>query len=773
MIYLIVNFELSYNRSMPGYDRIYRIHSKFSGSFSGINRGAPTGVAPYVKENFKGIEHVSLFFSFTTKLEIPQANENKKFDREKAAIVNEDYFKVFSFYKWLAGSAGVLSKPSQVVLTESQAKKYFGTISPDKLIGKRIVYRDSLETTVAGVVADPSIRTDLDYTEFISMPTVESTWLKKNYRLEEWSNTNSSTQVFVLAQQQTTLKQLQDQLPLLSKIYNEKNTWAKNDFAVQPMADLHFNAEVGIFDSSRSPAHLSTMYTLIAVAILLLVIGAINFINLETAQAVRRAKEVGVRKVLGSSRMRLTIQFICESLVLTFISIVLAIPLTELGLSVFSEFVPRGVTLNFRDFVPFLALIVVSIGFLAGAYPAFVLSSFLPVLALKNQAHANSSQSRTAFLRKTLIVFQFTFAQVLILGTLMVGWQIRYLLNKDLGFRQDAVIYFDSPWWEKDEKISLLRTELASVPEIKQLSMSDAPPAENGWSSSVVKYNNGKEEISVNAYRKFGDTAYIPFYNIKLLAGRNLLVSDTARELIINETMMKSLGFTRPLDALDQLISLDKSKVPVVGVVQDFNFQSLHHSVEPVMMANAMKNFGCFNVRLATANQSGDALKNSLEKIEKAWKKIYPDAEFKSHFLDETIRGFYETEQRTSKLARTAMGLAIFISCLGLFGLASYTSVQRTKEIGVRKVMGATVRQIVFLLSRDFLLLVLISFICASPVAWYIINRWLQGFPYRTELSIWMFGLTALLIVIVAFVTVSYQTFKAANSNPVNSLRSE
>ena len=775
VIYLIVSYELSFNTKIPDGDRIHRVHSKFTGSYSGLNRGAPTAIAPYIKDNFKGVENVSLFFVFRSKVEIPLSGERKKFDHENALIAGDDYFKVFSFYRWLAGSPAVLTKPHQVVLTESQAKKYFGKTPLNQVIGKQIVYRDSLETTVAGIVNDVTIRTDFDFTEFISLPTIEASWLKRNYRLEDWQSTNSATQVFIKAQGGTTHRQLMDQRPLLSKIYNEKNTWAKNDFNVQTLSDLHFNSETGIFDNSRSPAHRGTLYALIAVAVLLLIIGAINFINLETAQAVRRAKEVGLRKVMGSTRMRLIIQFVCESLVITFISILLALPLSEFGLRFFSEFVPKGVAFNLRDFIPFLALVVVFIGVLASVYPAFVLSSFLPALALKNQAFVNNTQSHTAFLRKLLIVFQFTVAQVLIIGTLMVGWQIRYLLNMDLGFKKDAIIYFSAPSWEKKdkEKVAQLKTELASIPEIEELSMSSEPPAWNGWSSSTIEYNNGKEKFQVNSYRKFGDTAYLHFYNMKLLAGRNLMPSDTVREFIINETLMKQLGFTQPQTAIDQTVLSGDKKIPIVGVVKDFHFQSLHHAVEPVMMANEVKNFGCFNLRLATSNQQGQALKASLEKIEKAWKKIYVNAEFKYYFLDETIRNFYETEQRTSKLASTATGLALFISCLGLFGLASYTSVQRTKEIGIRKVLGASVQQLIFLLSRDFVLLVLISFVLASPMAWYGINQWLQDFPYRADVSLWMFALTALLAVIVAFITVSYQTFTAANANPVNSLRSE
>jgi ABC-type antimicrobial peptide transport system permease subunit len=775
IIYLIVNFELSFNKGIADYDRIYRIHSKFTGTFSGLNRGAPTAIAPYIRNNFSGVEQVALFFCFGSKVEIPTTTKSKKLEKQEAvAITGSDYFQVINAYHWIIGSPDVLQKPYQTVLTQSQARKYFGDLELTHILGKEVIYRDSLVTYVAGIVSDLPFNTDFSFTDFISAPTIEASWLKKKYDLENWTSTNSSTQVFVKTTAGATHQTLLDQLPQLTKIYDEKSSWdATNTFNVQPLSDLHFNSETGIFDFSRNATHLPTMITLIFVAILLLVIAAINFINLETAQAIRRAKEVGVRKVLGSSQGRLIIQFLSEGLLLTLIAIVVALPLTEVGLNSFKEFVPEGVTLNLKDVLPFLLLAVIFIGLLASAYPAFVLSSFKPALVLKNQTSSSDPRSRSAFLRKTLIVFQFSFAQVLIIGTLVVGWQIRYMLNKDLGFKKDAVIYFNTPWWEDASKTQVFTNEIASISEISELSMSNDPPSSNGWSSQSVKLNNGKEEISVNAFRKFGDSNYLNFYGIELIAGRNLQPSDTVKEYLINETLMKAFGFAKPEDALGKLIAQGERKFPIVGVVKDFHTKSLHDAIDPVMMANEIKDFTCFNIRLTAAQQTGDQLKAGLDKIETAWKKVYPDVPFEHHFLDETIKNFYQTEQRTAKLANTAMGLAIFISCLGLFGLASFTATQRTKEIGIRKVLGASVQQIVMLLSRDFILLVILAFVISLPIAWFAANEWLNGFSYRTTINAWMFGLTVLTAILVAFITVSFQTVRAANANPVESLRNE
>ncbi|MBL7877490.1 MAG: ABC transporter permease, partial [Cyclobacteriaceae bacterium] len=669
VIYLIVTFELSYNQDIPGYERIYRIHSQFSGSFTGLNRGAPTAVAPFISENFKDIEATALFFGFSSKVQIPTPSELKNMERQQTVcLADSGYFKVFHFYTWLAGSVRALSRPNAVVLTKSQAKKYFGDISVESMLGKEVIYRDSLSTQVVGIVDDPSFKTDLEFTDFISSATLESSWIKNNFTLNDWNSTNSSTQVFIKTTENSSHADVLAQLSLLANEYNERNEWATNSFNAQPLTDLHFNPETGIFDSSRDAAHKPTLITLSFVAILLLVIGAINFINLETAQAVKRAKEVGIRKVLGSVRSRLILQFLCESILLTALSLLIALPLAEGGLVFFNEFVPKGLELNIMQIIPFLLGILLFVGVFAGTYPAFVLSSFLPVQALKNATY-DSGNSRASFLRKSLIVFQFTFAQVLILITLVIGWQIRYVLTKDLGFTKEAIIYFHTPWHEKNDKTQILKNELTSLPEISDVSLSGSPPSANGWSSQSVKYT-GKEEIKFDAFRKFGDTRYLEFYDIQLLAGRNLLPSDTVKELIINETMMREMGIETPEEAIGQTIDMG-GQLPIVGVVKDFHTKTLRKKIDPVMIANEEKNFSCVNVKLAPTE---GGMQPGIEKIKDAWTKIYPDVPFKYEFLDETIFNFYKTERRTSKLANTATGMAIFISCLGLFGLASFTT---------------------------------------------------------------------------------------------------
>jgi len=774
VIYLIVDYELSFNKKIENQDRIYRISSSFTGSFSGLNRGVPSATGAVVRDEFTGIESTAFFHTFSSTVTIPTATENKKLERQEGIIFTDSaFFHVFKPFEWIAGSPEVLAQPHHVVLTESRAKIYFGTSDPAIIIGKEVIYQDSLSTSVAGIVKDLPFNTDIDMTNFISLSTIDNSWMKNRIRLDEYASTNSSSQLFVLLDKTHGVEKLNEQLPILSKKYKENSRGdAENKFNAQPLSDIHFNAEIGIFDYSRSPADKSTLTILTVVAILLLIIAAINFINLETAQAVRRAKEVGVRKTLGSSQSALVTQFLSQSFIITALAIVLAIPLAEIALRIFSDFVPAGVHLSIIEILPFLLLVITLVGLVAGLYPAFVLSSFLPALVLKGQSFANSKTTRSAYLRKTLIVFQFSIAQVLIIAALVVGWQIDFMINTDIGFNKDAAIYFYAPWTEKASKVEVLKNELSKLSEVAALSLSEQPPSFNGWSSSTAEYKPEKGDVvKVNAFRKYGDTQYISFYDIKLLAGRNLQPIDSLRELIINRTMLNQLGFKKPDDALGEVVSFNRTDHSIIGVVEDFHIQSLHKKVEPVIIGYR-EGFQCFNIRISTPQGTSD-FKKGLESIETSWKKVYPDSKIEFKFLDETLKNFYQSEQRTSKLVQTATAMAIFISCLGLFGLVSFTTTQRTKEIGIRKVLGSSVRNIVLMLSKDFILLVVIAFVIATPVAWIIVNRWLEGFAYHMTLNAWIFMITALAGVTIAFTTVAYQTLKAATSNPVDSLRNE
>lgn len=777
VIFLIANYEMSFDKFQPDKDRIYRIYSTFSGVYTGVNRGVPTAVPVAVRDNFAGVESVTNFITFGSKVTVPDGSSGTKDfgDNENVVIADPDYFMVFSYYQWIAGNPKQsLTEPFKVVITESRVKTYFGNIKPLEVIGREIHYRDSLIVTVSGVVKDITERTDLDFTDFISFSTIEKSWLAEDVvQLNSWNSTNSSSQLFIKLTSGTTVDKIEAQIPHLSEIFKEKDKegqWS-NTPKLQSIKDLHFNTNVGIFDNTRPVAEKSTLQILIVIAVLLLIIASINFINLETAQASRRAKEVGVRKVLGSSRTKLVGQFLLESFILCFFSVVLSLGLAFLSLRYFSEFIPQGLVFDITNpaIVIFLVSCIIVVSLLAGLYPAFVLSSYQPALALKNLAHSNTATSRSAFIRKGLTIFQFSFSQILIIGTIAIGLQLDYMLNKDLGFNTDAIVYIRTPWWGKKEKRLTFQNELAQIPEIEAVSMHSSPPSSGGSSSTTMSFEKGKEKLEHDVYIKTGDTSYITLYNIKLLAGRNFLPQDTAREYLINETYLHLLGFTDPRDAIGKTLN---SKNIITGVVRDFHTQSLRVQIKPTVIYYSPTSAG-FGVKLSTPHNKVADLKPAIDKIETAWKKIYPDEKFDYSFMDDTIKNFYKNEQRTGKLARIATGIAILISCLGLFGLSSFTVIQRTKEIGIRKVLGATVNNILFLLSRDFIKLVVVAFVLSAPAAYYIVDSWLKGFPYRMDLSVWIFIASGIVSVLVALLTISFRTVNAAKSDPVKSLRYE
>lgn len=774
VIFLIVNYEMSFDRFQPDRNRIFRVYSSFSGLSAGDNSGVPTAFSVSMRE-FTGIEALTNFHTLGFDVEIPKENSIRtKFGMHPRIIITDpEYFDVFSYYEWLAGNPEkALSEPLKVVLTESRARTYFGDIDPHEVIGKAIHYQDSLVVTVSGIVKDVQQRTDFDFTDFISFSTIEKSWLKQQITLNSWRSVNSSCQLFIKLAPGSSKAKVEAQLPLLASAYKDQNKEAdwSIEARLQSLPDVHYNSSLRIFNHSRSVVEKSTLQLLLGVAILLLVIAAINFINLETAQGSRRAKEVGVRKLLGSSRAKLVRRFLSESFILCIFAALLSLLLAELSFRFFSSFLPEGFEYNFTDPAIFLFLLslIIILTLLAGLYPAFVLSSYRPALALKNLTQSNRSASRSAVIRKGLTVFQFSFSQILIIGTIVIVGQIQFMLDKDLGFNSNAVILIDLPRYTSEERRLAFRTELQQHPEIEMITLHGAPPLTGGYASGIMTYYNGDDATKHNVHMKHGDTSYVHVYGIELLAGRNLLPYDSVRQVLINETFMKELGFDEPWQAIGKTI--DKM-VPIVGIVKDFHGQPLRAEIKPTTISYRWgPNLG---IKLVTPNNTVTDLAEGVAKIKNSWKKMFPDDEFSYYFVDDRIQQYYENEKRMGTLAATSTGIAIVISCLGLFGLSTFTVIQRTKEIGIRKVLGATVNNIVYLLSKSFLGLVLIAFALSTPVAYYFTDVWLQTFAYKFDVTVWIFIASAACSLLLALITISSRTIKAAKADPVKSLRYE
>lgn len=787
VIYLLVQFEFSYDTFRKDHDRIYRVVSEitFPGAVKFKNSGVPMPMPQAVRNDLTGLETVTHFVTTSEiKVSVPVAGSVSpvEFKKQPNIVYADEYYFQLLQAEWLAGAAQTsLKDPYQVVLTEERAKAYFGNLSPADIIGKTITYDDSIKTTVSGVIKTPGEKaTDFRFKEFISLATVMTTGLKDNFGGNEWGNINSVSQLFVKLKKGVTPQQVNAQFAGLRKKYSNQKSDENEDTEnqLQALSDIHFNADYDAFDQRQ--AHKPTLYGLLAVAVFLLLLGCINFINLTTAQAAQRAKEIGIRKTLGGSKKSLIIQFLSETFLLTLLATVLSVIITPWLLKVFSDFIPPEITfasINQWHVWTFLAGLVVVMTFFSGFYPALVLTKFKPVTVLKNQVSAENTQSRKVWLRKSLTVTQFVIAQFLVIATIVVSKQINFSLSKDMGFKKDAIVTFRTRWdfysGKEDNRRFTLVQKLKAIPGIENVSLGSTAPAHQGASSTTMKVNTGKKEVEMMVETISADPEYFDIYKMKLKAGKWMEKSDTTREYLINESFCKQLGFTDPNEAVGKFVNRGNSKIPIVGVLADFNTKSTHSAIGPLAFAGNSKNSFQLNLALKPQDGAPGLWKEILGKAEKEFKALYPEDDFNYEFFDASIAAFYKKEQDISRLLNWAAGLCIFISCLGLLGLVIYTTNTRVKEIGVRKVLGASVIQIVSLLSKDLVSLVLIAFVIASPLAWLAMNKWLQDFVYRTSISWWVFVVCGVSMLLLALIILSIRTVKAALNNPVKSLRTE
>jgi putative ABC transport system permease protein len=777
VIYLIVNHEFSYEKFIKNGDRVYRVVTNMHFPNQDFKNGGVPGVLPgAMRREMPEIEASTQFWmQHQLKVAVPLNNNDfKTFRKQQDILFADDQYLDFIGYEWLAGSRSTaLDAPNKVVLTNSRARLYFPLAEPSGIIGQTLVYDDTVKLTVTGVVKDLDAITGFAGKEFVSLSTYQK-YLEQETGFNEWGSVSSSSQFFVRLKKGVDPKKANAALAALRKKH-EKDAYLPTDHYLQQLYNIHFDADYDVLSGVRG--HRPTMYGLLAVAAFLLLLGSINFINLTTAQATQRAKEIGIRKTVGSTKAQLVKQFLSETILLTTIATIVSLAITPVILNVFSDFVPGNLKFNLLeqpDIVLFIFGLIAVVGILAGLYPAMVLSKFRPVMVLKNVA-ATSSQGRRAWVRKSLTIAQFAIAQFFIIATLVVGKQIRYSLNKDMGFRKEAIINFRAPfnYQNPDGKQFVLQDKIKSIPGIQQLSLAGPPPATPGTNSTTMKFNKDGKAIETTVEVKQADTNYFRLYNMQLLAGRGLLQSDTVREYVVNEHYARFLGFSNPGDIVGKIIERGQARIPVVGVLRDINTKSVHRAIAPLVYSSQQKNHMFFHIALPPKAANTDNWKQTIAQIEKAWKETYPEEEFNYTFFDESIAEFYKKEQQTAGLLNWSAGLTIFISCLGLLGLVIYTTNQRTKEIGIRKVLGATVVQIVSLLSKDFMKLVAAAFIIAVPLAWWAMNNWLHDFVYRTTITWWIFAISGAAMLLAALLTLSIRTIRSASANPVGSLRSE
>jgi putative ABC transport system permease protein len=780
VIGLVVHFDLSFENFRPGKDRIHRIvlDANFSGETFHM-AGMPFAMTGAVASELTGVRDITPIYFTSLKVTIARPGDRDPAlfkGPNRTVYTNAHYFSLFPSYTWLAGSAAPLDAPYHSVLTKSRAATYFPGLHPSEVIGKTITYNDSINAIVSGVISDPPANTDLNWNEFVSISTLAYT----NTRYadpNEWGNFTDAAECFFELEPGVQPAAINSQLASLWKEHTGapaagiSYTWR-----LQPLSDIHFNPFYTPF--FHRTAHKPTLYGLILVAAFLLTLGCINFINLTTANAARRAREIGVRKTFGGSRTQLLLQFLGETFLLTLLSLFLSLALTPLLLRAFSGFIPPD--LHFAPFHQpglwlFLLTLLVIVTLLAGFYPSWILARFQPMQVLRNQPVAGAA-SRRAALRKFLTIFQFTMAQAFIIATVIVGRQLHYSLTSDLGFKKDAIAGFDVPFATDpaDNKRFLLLERIRNLPGIQLAGLGSIAPASEFPNTSEFTYANGKQKLDLQLQLREGDSNYIKIYHLPLLAGRNLRPSDSSTELIINRTLCTLLGFKDPVDAIGKtLLNGSSQRVPIVGVIADFHQAGMHTPIKPLVLTWSNKDHFTMHLALSPQTPDGASWKTTMAQVEKAYKETYPRRDFDFEFLDDSIAKYYVAEQQLSTLLRWATGLTIFISCLGLAGLVIFTTNTRTKEIGIRKVLGAPVAAIIALLSKEFVKLLAIAFAIAAPVAWWATHQWLDSFAYRAPVSWWIFPLAGLTMMGIALLTMSVRTIRAATANPVDALRSE
>jgi len=777
-IFIIIQYQTSFDDFHTKKDRIYRVlteyHHQESADIS-YGKDLPFPLPLGLKTAFPQIEQISpVFASQNDELLIVDDNGNneKKFKEQKGVFfLKPSFFKIFDF-PLVAGTYASLETPNNVMLTKEVAEKYFGDWK--KAIGKTIKLRaggyifehgtDVLK--VSGILANVPANTDLQLKVVVAFGTgFTGSYLEHS---TEWAQTVSNFGCFVLLPPNTSVDNFNRQLRDYSGRVQPATD--KDSHIIQPLSAVHYDAQVGNYSNKTISRQLLNVLWLIAAFILL--IACVNFINLSTAQAVNRAKEVGVRKVLGSSKTQLQVQFIVETFLIVAGAVVFAAVITMLALPYINQILDLSLSFNILGnpaIVLFLLIVTVVVTALAGFYPSIVLSRFNPVNALKSKLKSNTNGIS---LRRGLVVFQFIIAQALIIGTLIIVKQMNYFMDQPLGFDKEAVI--NVPFridTTLSRKLGYLKNQLLSVNGVKTVSLSTNTPIENGndmW--SALKYNHAAKETDFKAITKFADDQYVPAYKLQLIAGRNLQPSDMTKEFLVNESLLKSLGIKNPEDILNKEISIWNGQItcPVVGVLKDFNDRSFRNDLAPLIITTDVAMYNQATIKLTTANISTE-----LSAVKKIFEQTYPDFVYEYKFLDDKIAGFYQQENQLAALYKIFAGIAIFLSCLGLYGLASFMAVQRIKEVGIRKVLGATAGNIVYLFSKEFIILIAIAFSIATPIAWYYMHQWLQDYAYRINISWWLLAAGGLVAIIIALVTISFQAIKAATANPVRSLRSE
>jgi predicted permease len=762
LIFLIVQYELGFDEHVPDKDHIYRVVTEINrADWIDHTGGTPFPTAAALRSDFPELEQTTQIYRDDEMMITVGENRYKG---DILFFVEPQFFEVFDT-EWVQGNASqALDDPFTVILTERVADKYFGNT---KAIGKVLKLNNEHDLRVVGVVSNPPRRTSLPYDMLISWKSLSVRWTEE--RLAQWDFLNDDSQAFTLLPEAVKSQTLEERFEQFERKYMEPEYAESWSFRLQPLSDIHFNPR---YESYNYVTSRVALLSLSAIGLLILVIACINFINLTTAQAIKKNREIGMRKVLGAGRVQLIRQLLGETSWFTLISILIALFLAWSALPYLEQFLGNNTDLRIfsgSGIFLFLGIVFLLVSGLNGLYPAFSLSRYRPIEALRERS-AHRGKRSLAF-RNILVLVQFIIAQVLIVGTLVIAGQMKFMSGRDLGFRKEQIVTVPIPAYE-EARCEALRSRWMQNPSIREVSFAWSAPVSSSHFRTPFEYDASGPTVEFPVNIKICDKRYLDIYQIPLVAGRFFARNtndESDAQWVVTASVARRMGLPDPQEAVGQQITVNGIKGEIIGVIDDFNAFSLHTEIEPTVFLN----FWPMNFRQAQILLDTSRVPAAISHIKKAWTELYPEYIFQYEFLDDYIKSLYETESKLMVMIQSASFLSILIGCLGLLGLVSFLVLQRSKEIGIRKVLGATVTGVYFMISREFFKWIVIANIVAWPLAYYLTHEWLQEFAYRIPLGAGYFLIGGFISLGVSALVMSYQVMRAATANPVDCLRYE
>lgn len=758
LIFSLVAHHLSYENFHPDKERVYRLVTEITREQTRYSGNVPSPLGKFVREDYTYTEKIARLATFDQLLiTVTENGQAKKFTEPLVSFVEPDYFDIFNFPLAKGGDASkVILQPRTAIISERVAKKLYGDLDPINQVFK---FNNTLDFRVGGVLKDIPDNTDLRSEIYLSYANLKefNEWMASD---DAWGGISSSMQCFVRLKPNVDIAKMEEDMFGYVKRYrpNSKNV---HHYRLQPLAEVHTDARFG------AVMDIQPLMILSLIGVFLIITACVNFVNLATARAASRSREVGIRKVLGGLRKQILWQFMSETFVVALLSVVVAFAIVSALLPYFNIWFESRLSLNLLDnwrLMTFIPVLLLFVTFVAGFYPGLVLSGFQPAQALKGRL--SQIRGGKLNLRRVLIVTQFAIAQILVIVLVVVIYQINFSKKADLGFSRDATLIL--PAGSSDAKLKTLKTQLGMIPGVEKVSLCWAPPASSSFWNTSVKFGNNSEDESFSIASRIADEDYLDLFEIELVAGRNVTPSDTLREFVVNEKFAERIGKTAE-EIVGQYITVNGSwRFPIVGVMKDFHSRSFHEDIGAVFIGTNLEDYNSVAVKVNSSNMS-----EVLTAVEREWSNTYPDLIYSYQFLDDQIAEFYRLEDNFLKLIQIFSFVAILVGCLGLFGLVSYISIQKTKEIGIRKVLGSSIAQILWIFGREFSLLIGVAFLLAAPIGWWSMNQWLQKYQYHVQLNWWIFMSAIGFTFLVAILTVGYRSLKAATANPVDSLRTE